>query len=434
MSKHVIAGIVLSLVAAGATPAFAQSQPFRGLFGSQVETAPPQSLDLSTSVFGVYDTNLPRLSRDLTSGESKPDVHYTDLHTGLWFTKRGQRSSFSANGTSAVQYYPQLGNAVRWSGAGAVGYSRSTQRVRFGVDQQVRYSPYAHFRVIPISSGIAPALAEISAPDVALAVTGRESYRYNSGISTGFQLTRRTMVNAMYQHEYLDFVPVDQFDWRTHDASLSLSHSMTQKTAFVMGYGYHHRDFQGERLPLRRHDVNIGVNYNSSLPFSPRTTFTFAVGSTALSRDRVSRTGETESNFFRMIGRADLDHQLGQTWRVGVFYHRWVQYIEGVSDVFLAHSVTGNLRGYLGPRVEIRATSGYSTGPLRYGPRQRGYDTNASSARVRMALTRSLAAQAEYVYYRYLFSDAVMLPTGTPYRGNRHVFRVGLTTWLPLLN
>jgi hypothetical protein len=333
-----------------------------------------------------------------------------------------------------VQYYPQLGNAVRWSGAGAVGYSRSTQRVRFGVDQQVRYSPYAHFRVIPISSGIAPALAEISAPDVALAVTGRESYRYNSGISTGFQLTRRTMVNAMYQHEYLDFVPVDQFDWRTHDASLSLSHSMTQKTAFVMGYGYHHRDFQGERLPLRRHDVNIGVNYNSSLPFSPRTTFTFAVGSTALSRDRVSRTGETESNFFRMIGRADLDHQLGQTWRVGVFYHRWVQYIEGVSDVFLAHSVTGNLRGYLGPRVEIRATSGYSTGPLRYGPRQRGYDTNASSARVRMALTRSLAAQAEYVYYRYLFSDAVMLPTGTPYRGNRHVFRVGLTTWLPLLN
>ena len=434
MSKQVLV-IVLSLLVAGATPAFAQSQqPFRGLFGQPDGTAPPQSLDLSTSLFGVYDTNLPRLSRRLTNDESKPDVYYTDLHSGLWYTKRGQRSSFSANGTSTVQYYPQLSHAARWSGAGAVGYTKTTQRVRFGVDQQVRYSPYAHFRVIPIPGAPSAGLAEISAPDVALAVSGRESYRYNSGLSAGFQLSRRNNVSASYQHEYLDFVPVDQHDWRTHDANLSMSHAMTPKTSFLLGYGYHLRDFEGERLPLRRHDINFGVNYNSALPFSPRTTFAFTVGSTALSRSRATSAAETDSTFLRMVGRADLDHQLGRTWWLGVFYHRWVQYIEGVSDIFLAHSVTGNLRGYLGPRVEIRATSGYSTGPLRYGPRQRGYDTNASTARVRMAITRGLAAQAEYVHYRYLFSDAVTLPTGIPFRANRHVLRVGLTTWIPLLN
>jgi hypothetical protein len=117
-----------------------------------------------------------------------------------------------------------------------------------------------------------------------------------------------------------------------------------------------------------------------------------------------------------------------------LFYHRAVQYIEGVSDIFLADSVTGNLRGYFGPRVELRVSSGYSTGPLRFGPRQRGYDTNASTARMRFAISRSLAAQAEYVYYRYLFSDAVTLPTGIPSRANRHVIRFGLTTWVPLLN
>jgi hypothetical protein len=51
-----------------------------------------------------------------------------------------------------------------------------------------------------------------------------------------------------------------------------------------------------------------------------------------------------------------------------------------------------------------------------------------------MAISRGLAFQTEYVYYRYVFSDAVTLPTGTSGRSNRHVFRVGLTTWLPLLN
>jgi hypothetical protein len=433
MAKHVIIGLVLALLAAGAAPASAQSQPFRGLFGQPAETAPPQSLDFSASLYGVNDTNLPRLVAG-DSANSRPDVRYTDLHSGLWFTKRSQRTTFSANGTSAVQYYPQLSNAVRWSGAGAAGFSRTGQRFRLGLDQQIRYSPYAHFRVIPLRDAASVSLASVSAPDAALAVSGRESYRYNSGIHAGYQLSRRSMVDAAYLHEILDFVPLGQSDWKTQDASLSLTHSMTAKTALVAGYGYHRRDFEGERLPLRRHDFNFGVNYNSALPFSPRTTLMFNVGSTALSRERSTPTATSESTFFRMIGRAELDHQLGQAWHVGLFYHRGVQYIEGISDVFLADSVTGNLRGYLGPRVELRATAGYSTGPLRFGPRQRGYDTSAGSARVRMAISRGLAAQAEYVYYRYLFADAVTLPTGIRSRENRHVLRVGLTTWLPLLN
>lgn len=434
MSKHAIVGIVLSLlVAAGTTPAFAQSQPFQGLFGARPAGTPPKSLDLSASLFSVYDTNLPRLARrDLLGDDSQPDVYYSDLQMGLWYTQRGERTVFSANGTSAAQYYPQLSGAMRWSGAGAVGLTRTGRRLRFGMDQQVRYSPYSHFRVIPVPIGTNAALAEISAPDVALAVSGRQSYRYDTAFSTSYQLTPRTMFNAAVQHEYLDFVPVEQHDWRRQDGSVSISHSMNAKTAFVVGYGFHRRDFEGDRVPLVRHDMNIGVNYNSALPFSQRTRLAFSVGSTAMSRDRTA-TESTSDTFYRLIGSGDLEHRLSRTWHMGVQYNRWVQYIEGVSDIFLAHSVTGNLRGYLGPRVELRATSGYSTGPLRYGPRQRGYDTSASTARVRMALTRGLAAQVEYVHYRYLFSDAVTLPTGIPSRGNRHVVRVGLTTWLPIL-
>ncbi len=432
MSKRVIVGIVLSLLAAGASPALAQNTPFQGLFGAQLAGAPPKSLDLSTSLFSVYDTNLPRLARRDTRGDtSQRDVYYNDLQSGLWYTQRGERTSFSANGTSAVQYYPQLAGAVRWSGAGAVGLSRTGRRLRFGLDQQVRYSPFAHFRVIPVPN--APSgLADVSAPDVALAVSGRESYRYDTSFNASYQLTPRTMFNAGLQHEYLDFVPVEQNDWRRQDANVSLSRSLTPKTAFVVGYGLHRREFQGERVPLRRHDVNMGVNYNNALPFSPRTRLSFSVGTTSMSRVR-SATVSTSDTFIRLIGGADLEHQLSRTWQVGVVYNRWVQYIEGVSDVFLADTVTGNLRGYLGPRVELRATSGYSTGPLRFGPRQRAYDTNASTARLRIAMSRGLAAQVEYVHYNYVFSEAVTLPTGIPDRGSRHVFRVGLTTWLPIL-
>jgi hypothetical protein len=416
------------------TPAAAQTQPFQGLFGGQAGSGARESLDLTASVFGVNDTNLPRLGRDLTQGDTTPDVRYGDMLGGLWYNKPGQRTSFAANGVSRLQYYPQFSNVMRWSGTGAVAMTRTMRRGQFGIDQQVRYSPYAHFRVIPIPSETSPELADVSAPDSALAVTGRQSYRYNTGLHGGFQMSRRTLLNATYQYEYLDFVPVDQFDWTTHDADVLLSHYITPKTALVAGYAYHVRDFEGERLPLRRQDINFGVNYNNTLPFSQRTTLTFMLGSTSLSRDTSRGLTETESTFMRMIGRAELDHQLSRTWHLGAFYHRGIQYIEGISDVFLADSVTASVRGYMGPRVDFRATAGYSTGPLRYGPEQRAYDTAAGTARLRMAVSRGLAFQSEYVYYRYVFSDAVTLPTGTSARSNRHVFRVGLTTWLPLLN
>jgi hypothetical protein len=435
MFKLVIAGTAVMLLTAAAPPAQAQSRPFQGLFGAPLGPPPPQSLNLVTSMFGAYDTNLPRLVPLRLDGDvSAPNVHYSDLHTGLWYTRRGERTSMAANGAATVQHYPQLSHAVRWSGAGAVAIRTTARRFTIGIDQEMRFSPYAHFRVIPIRHAAGTDAVGAAAPDVALAVTGRESYQYNTTLNLGYQMTRRTMFNAEYQYELLDFVPREQRDWRTQDASVSISHTLTPKTAFVAGYAYHGRDFQGEHEPLRRHDINIGVNYNSSLPFSPRTTFSFTVGSTALSRDRETQSAPNEQSFIRLIGAADLAHRLGRNWTVGTHYNRWVQYIEGFSDVFMAHSMAGNIAGYLGPRVDLRASAGYSTGPLRYGPRQRAYDTAAASARLRVALSRGFAAQAEYVHYRYLFSDAVTVPTGIPVRGNRHVFRVGLTTWFPLLN
>jgi hypothetical protein len=433
MYKQAVVGIALSLLTASATPALAQSQPFQGLFGAHAGAAPDRSLNLETSLFGVYDTHPPKLFRNLTTGTSTPDIYYSDLHTSLWYTRRGQGTSFAAHGTSALQYYPQLAHIARWSGAGAVALRKTTRRVRFGVDQEARYSPYAHLRAILSTNGSAAGLADVAAPDVTLAVSGWESYQYNTTLNADYDLTPRTTLNSSYHYEYLDFVPVNLFDWKRQDASLSFTHSLTAKTAFVAGYTYHRRNFQGDRVPLSRQDINVGVNYNSALPFSPQTTFTFAVGSTGLSRNQTLGAISNNRQFIRLTGNADLEHQLGQSWHVGVFYIREVQYIEGISDIFLADSVTGNMSGFLTPRIELQATSGYATAPLRFGTRRRAYDTNASTAQVRIAISRGLAVQAEYVYYRYVFSNAVTLQTGTPARENRHVFRVGLTTWFPFL-
>jgi hypothetical protein len=388
---------------------------------------------VTASFFGVEDTRMHRL---LASGPNaaavvKP-IYYNDTEAGLWFTQRTRHSTFSVNGTSTMWQFPQLNNVARWSGAGAVGFSRNWEGSAFNIEQQALYTPFTHFRAVPAAP--AAGVADVATPDVSLAVTGQESYRYNTNVSYSHRMGQRSSLSASYRQEELNFVQSAMQNWRLENLDVSYTHGLTASTSLVAGYIYHRRDFQGDQAPLLRHDIHLGIDYSNTLPFSPRTTFSFSVGTTTMSRTASSTLVAANSNFYRVIGNAALEHQLSETWKLGLNYDRGVQYIEGVADVFLSDIATGSVEGFLNQRIEVRATTGYSTGALRYSIRPRAYSMATSTARMRIALTRHFALQTDYTYYRYIFSNTVALPTGIPLRENRNVIRVGLTTWLPLLD
>ena len=436
MDKRVIAGIVLSWLVASAPPALAQSRPFRGLFGAQTAVVEPrQSLEFRTSLFGAYAKNPARfLAIRPPGGTKNPDFYYSDLNAGLWYTRRGEHFIFSASDASTVLQYPQVGNAIRWSQTGAVSITAASRRNTFGLQQQVDYTPYYRFRVVPTSSGSAASgLADVAPPDSAFAVTGRKTFRYDTGVDWTFRQSSRSTLSLGYRRKEINFVQATDQDWKLQDARISWNRSFTRTTALAMGYGFRQRSFQGQRQTLLRHDINIGMNYHNALAFSPRTTFNYSVGSEVISIPRNVQSVSKPTNFVRLIGHGDLTHQLSRTWRIDASYDRGTQYVEGISDVFFSDSATGSIVGYLGRRVDVQGTTDYTTGGLRLSNHQRGYNVQASTARVRIALSRSFAAQVDYLYYRFMFPDSVALPTGTPARDNRHVFRVGLTTWFPLL-
>ena len=392
-------------------------------------------MNLTASLFGVADNNLPYFrGRTLRAEARDQSFYYSDLRAGLWYTRRARRISVAANGTSTLQTYPQIqiGNTTRSSHAGAVGITGTSRRGAFRAEQRLQYSPYYQFRVVPVPSGLTSGLADVAAPDAAFAVSGHGAYQHNTELGWTYQTTNRSSLSLDYRHENIDFAGAVP-DWRIHDARVALSRNVARNAALVMGYRYHRRDLAGETAPVLRHDIDVGVNYNTALQFSPRTTFSFAIGSVVISNSRDVRAVSSQRNLIRLIGQTDLTHQLGRTWHLGVSADRGLQYVDGVSDVFFADRVVGSIGGYLGRRVDVQATTGYSTGGLRFSTTRRGYNTHASTARVRMAIAQSVAAQVEYVNYRFVFSDAVTLPTGIPARQNRQVFRVGLTTWFPLL-
>jgi hypothetical protein len=435
MKKRVIVGTVLSLLVAGAAPAFAQSQPFRGLFGGP-GAAPdaPRQVDFTTSLFGVYDRNPPRLlTRNPGRGTNEPAFRHSDLRTGLFFTRRGTRSRFAASGATAAQHYPQLQDTIRWSQTGTMGWSLLGQRNALRVQQTVSYNPFYHFRAVPVTSGATAELDQAAVPESVFAVAGRASYRFNTAFNWAYRPTLRSTFGLGYQRQEINFVEGVGGGWTAQEARVSWNRPLTRSVAAVVGYRHQRRDFEGERLPLVRHGLDVGVNYSRSVQ-SPQTTFTFSTGTEFISLPRqVGPSDYAQTNYMRFVGNAALDHRLGAAWRVGVAYDRGLQYVEGISDVFFADRLMGSLEGYLGRRVDVRVTTDYSSGGLRLSTRQRGYDTQANTARLRIAVSRSLAAQVEYLYYRYLFPDTLVLPAGAPSRDYRHSVRVGLTTWFPLL-
>ena len=123
---------------------------------------------------------------------------------------------------------------------------------------------------------------------------------------------------------------------------------------------------------------------------------------------------------------------MGRTWSAQAQYRREVGYLEGLVRPVFSDSANVSLSGLLTRRTDLYLNANYVTGTSGLsgsGPR---FDSFSASARVRRALSRSLAAYCEYLFYHYDFTQVVDRPAGLPPEFSRSGVRVGLNLWLPL--
>jgi hypothetical protein len=60
------------------------------------------------------------------------------------------------------------------------------------------------------------------------------------------------------------------------------------------------------------------------------------------------------------------------------------------------------------------------------------YSSRQGSARIRLALAKYMAVDAEGLLVQYLFGDAVPIPGGVPADLDRWAVRCNIALWLPL--
>jgi hypothetical protein len=190
-----------------------------------------------------------------------------------------------------------------------------------------------------------------------------------------------------------------------------------------LGYAYRGGRFGPETSQrLQTHDIDVGFDYRRPLPRMRRTTFGFSTGSSLVTSDPHQR--------WEFVGTVNLRHEFDRGWFLQGDFSRNTRLVEGFGDPFFENTVSASLGGFLSRRVELLTSGGYSRGEVGFTSDR--YTVVQGSARLRLAIGRYLAANAEGLVYRYDFDDNVARPDQMLQSQNRWSVRCNLTVWLPL--
>ena len=407
----------------GAQPVTQAAKPYRGLFGGGSAPAPGrQQFDLTTNVYEEYGTNGESAVAGTTT--SNTPGWFVAAQGRLAFQSTGQHSSFALRLDGNVRYYrdtrttttPGARAEIAWNTR--VGY-HGTSSVAFTASAE--YQPYY---VLPVFEGaVAPAA------DAAILPTNRDDLLYRRtgyiyGETFGYQ-------HPISQRTYFALTE-DARVTRTQSADLDVDSirggavfgvRLSQYAALVTGYAYQFGQSGPQRsVKTTGQDVILSVDYRRPLPRARRTTFGFSSGSSRV-------TSATTAQWF-ILGTVNLRHEFDAGWFIQADFGRRMQMVEGFSSPFFVNTVTGSLGGFLGRRVEVLTSGGYSRGDVGFGTD--AYRSTQGSARMRLALAKYVAVDVEGLLNQYAFDQQVVMPGLLPANLNRWAVRCNVALWLPM--
>ena len=420
-------------------------RPYRGLFGGRVDN-PEQLLTFNASVGGGYDTNVLLENPGFAGGTTDPRVGvgstYGSLTASLNYSLNRTRVSFGASASTSARYYADLAEGFTASHSGSVAGSwhlgKSSQITG---SQTISYQPF--LSLVSLPGLYDPALGQVT-PANADFGTGDQSYvSYLSRLEWSQTLSRRATLSFSYTRNLNDFhqsglltpapdaessqVPrVYGGNFSTRTALGRFSYSLGRGLSARLGYGYEEASYPNA-ANFRGNTIDAGVDFNRALSFSRRTTLTFATGSSANKYQGVT--------YFRFLGNARLVREIGRTWNAALAYDRTVELQPAYERPVLGDAATFGVAGFVNRNLHLNFTVGAFIGNVGFTGTANGFETYSGISTLTWALSRTLALNASYSYYRYDFEeDAQPVPlVGLPLKTDRHSVQAGVVVWVPLL-
>ncbi len=396
-------------------------RPYRTLFGPSEGRRSLHELDLNLSFDGAVDNGLLVPNASASGFESRRQQMYT-AGANLAYTRRGERVGANASASCTLPYYSMYRDeplTLAYGGDAGISYvSRATSASATG---SYLRSPYS---ALGLDLGAPPSASGGVGGDYAFARIPNE--RVAATASASRRLGRETSLAVAYAYDDTRFLDEDR-SMRSQGPVVSMEHRLSRSLSVRGGYGYRDTSYLASAgaEPTRRQsqDVDIGLGYVGRSRGRPPT-FTVSAG--------VSVIDDAARRYSLWRGSVEAGRPIGRDWFVAAGFTRALQFPGALQEPIWGNTATASATGYVGRRVELTMGATYTNGN-RITSRGRGFDTYLGDARARIGLTRSLAMEAGYTYYRYAYPADFDLPAGMPHRLNRHRLMVGASVWLPVL-
>lgn len=436
--RLLVAAIVLLGSVAPVDAQLIRTRPFRGIFRTtQDPAASKDSVDVSVFLLGGHDEASFELGDvDLPRDDRLSTATFGTLFLSGSYAHKGDSNTFSARASSATRYYPDALRALSpMNFNGGVRFAgRVGRRGTVNLGQTFGYSPYYSFSLSPAflaeiepDEELAPTLTPVFDPETDLRATRRATYAYGSAASYAQRVGRRSHLQFRYNFNYTDAVE-GAYDLMAHGAGVRYSHSIGRYANVYGGYGARRAAYVDSPFgEVVAHDVDGGIGYARTLPFSRRTRIAFSIGSGLATQEQSTRVFVTAN--------ASVLHRFTRTWSAWLAYNRGNDVLQGFAAPFLTFtdSIAVAVSGRVAGPVSLSASGAYTHGTFSVQSARNVVDSGVGSVRLNVPVIWFLNLYVEGYYAEYRFRQRLGLLPDVPAAVDRFGTRAGLSFWLPVL-
>ena len=430
-------------LASSSAQTFAQgAQPTAG--GGRAKAPSRQTLDLTLSSTAGYDPNSDPDGRvPIVSAGQDSAGYSTMLVTTAEYGYRGRRVQARANEASAVRYFRPLGNLFPASfdsvnHSAALGLTVRSRRTTFDLNQTGVYTSSPLYSLLPHADAAVAAEALTIAPDYGYALNNLDVYSYNTATTLTRQMTARTALSGSvdWQHTDARSLASGRRGLNMYRARGQVMHRIWRNTSARGGYFYRlgDVDYAGAVVTLVENGIETGIDYRR--PFSATRALTFGAGagvSSVVLPALPDGIRQTDRRYNAVSGQLSFGYEFARRWVARAAYQQGVDYLTGLSEPITSRTASTSVEGALGRRVSVALSASYVTGAAALTPASSAFDTYSGDLRLRYAVTRTLMAYVERLYYFYDFGGTRPLLPGIPPSLQRQGLRVGLALRVPAL-
>lgn len=414
-------------------------------------------LALQMAIRDAFDSDVAPEFRPRLPGGRLPGRRTSIFAGGLGYARNRRAVQFSTMTTGFARYSHELQQAKPGSASARAGLGlRMPGRLgTLSLSQGLSYSPSFLYQLLP-GDEIDPDLEPDEPPmpeDPDYRIDARESlaYRTRLRLQTGSGLGWRMVTTGQYARtDFRGNLSVGER--RIWDSGTRLSYRPTRRGGISFGYRYRDVSFRTDQTS-QIHEVPLGFDFTPSLSATRRLTVRVRVTPTLVNTFTLAtirgdaqpdeeqeaidipmppiegRAGQRRRQTLQ--GEAGVSYPINLRWRLLALYQRRVQTVAVVAAPIATDSGRLRLMGTIRRRFDVAVNARHTRGGSVAGIRD-GLTTTQGEARLRFALTRSIALSGEYLYFRYDF-DGHLLPPDFPQSVERHGVRIGVSLFTRLL-